>query len=132
MTRRIPARGNAPGTCTNSCSALQGLRIPAPLQGAPIDSETQGVALGWSAAALSAPESKLCKSDFTILDGRPCMRWLLVTSSYADRIYSSRISGPAGALRAHARGGNRAAAGGEPRAGEFAAGDGGISADLAR
>jgi hypothetical protein len=39
------------------------------LQGAPIDSETQGVALGWSAAALSAPESKLSKSKFTSLDG---------------------------------------------------------------
>ena len=40
-----------------------------PLQGAPIDSETQGVALGWSAAALSAPESKLSKSEFTTLGG---------------------------------------------------------------
>jgi hypothetical protein len=56
--RSIPARGNAPGTCPNPCSALQGRRIPAPLQGAPIESETQGVALGWSAAALSAPDSK--------------------------------------------------------------------------
>jgi hypothetical protein len=48
---------------------LQGRRIPPPLQGAPIDSETQGVALGWSAAALSAPQSKLSKSKFTSLDG---------------------------------------------------------------
>jgi len=39
------------------------------MQGAPIDSETQGVALGWSAAALSAPESKLSKSEFTTLGG---------------------------------------------------------------
>jgi hypothetical protein len=39
------------------------------LQGAPIDSETQGVALGLRAAALSAPESKLRKSKFTSLDG---------------------------------------------------------------
>jgi hypothetical protein len=44
--RSMPARGNAPGTCPSMCSALQGRRIPAPLQGAPIDSETQGVALG--------------------------------------------------------------------------------------
>jgi len=38
-------------------SALKGRRIPAPSQGAPrrIDSETQGVALGWHPAALSAP-----------------------------------------------------------------------------
>src|SRR6266404_9391040 len=49
-----------------------------PLQGAPINSETQGVALGWSAAALSAPESKLCKSEFTSFDGWPFMRCLLV------------------------------------------------------
>jgi hypothetical protein len=46
------------------------------LQGGPIDSETQGVALGWSAAALSAPESKLYKSEFTSLAGWPLMRWL--------------------------------------------------------
>jgi hypothetical protein len=39
------------------------------LQGAPIDSETQGDALGWSAAAPSAPETKLYKSEFTSLDG---------------------------------------------------------------
>jgi hypothetical protein len=56
--RRIPARGNAPGSCPSRISALQGRRIPPPLQGGPINSETQGVALGWSAAALSAPRSK--------------------------------------------------------------------------
>jgi hypothetical protein len=39
------------------------------LQGAPINSETQGVALGWSAAALSAPEPKLSKSEFASLGG---------------------------------------------------------------
>src|SRR5467141_1059855 len=61
-------------------SALKGRRIPAPLQGAPIDSETQGVALGCHAAALSAPESKLCKSEFTSLDGWPSMRRLPVTT----------------------------------------------------
>src|SRR5467141_2642288 len=79
--RSMPARGNAPGTCPSPCPALQGRRIPAPLQGAPIDSETQGVALGWVAAALSAPESKLCKSEFTSLDGWPFMRWLSISDS---------------------------------------------------
>src|SRR6266404_2377956 len=52
----MPARGNAPGTFPSTSSALQGRRIPAPLQGAPIDSETQGVALGYHAPAPSAPE----------------------------------------------------------------------------
>jgi hypothetical protein len=42
--------------------------IPAPLQGAPIDSETQGVALGYHAAALSAPEPKLYKPEFRSFD----------------------------------------------------------------
>src|SRR5467141_5125592 len=74
----MPARGNAPGMCPSTCSALQGRRNPPPLQGAPIDSETQGVAMGWSAAALSAPESKLCKSELTCLDGWPFMRCLLI------------------------------------------------------
>jgi hypothetical protein len=37
------------------------------LQGAPSGSKTQGAALGWNAAALSAPESKLRKSEFTNL-----------------------------------------------------------------
>jgi hypothetical protein len=41
------------------------------LQGAPIDSETHGVALGWSAAALSAPKSMLIKSKFTRFNGQP-------------------------------------------------------------
>jgi hypothetical protein len=40
------------------------------------DSETQGVALGLRAAALSAQESKSCKSEFTILGGWPFMKWL--------------------------------------------------------
>src|SRR5713226_5539582 len=78
MARSMPARGNAPGTCPGPCFALQGRRIPAPLQGAPLDSETQGVALGWSAAALSAPESKSCKSEFTSLDSWPIVRSLRV------------------------------------------------------
>ncbi len=69
--RSMSARGNAPGTCPSPCSALQGRRIPSPLQGAPIDSEIRGAALGRSAAAPSAPESKLCKSEFTTLAGRP-------------------------------------------------------------
>jgi hypothetical protein len=51
------------------------------MQGAPTDSETQGVALGWIAAALSAPESKLCKSEFTSHDGWPFMRWLSISDS---------------------------------------------------
>src|SRR5467141_850141 len=79
----MPARGNAPGTSPSTCSALQGRRAPLPLQGAPIDSETHGVALGWSAAALSAPESKLCKSEFASLDGWPFVRWLLVSADVA-------------------------------------------------
>jgi len=38
--------------------ALKGRKDPAPLQGAKrsVDAETQGVALGWHAPALSAPE----------------------------------------------------------------------------
>src|ERR1700704_6489164 len=60
--------------------------IPAPLQGAPIDSETQGVALGYHAAAPSAPEPKLCKSEFTSLDGWPFMRWLLVTNHQSQNL----------------------------------------------
>src|SRR5467141_3331896 len=76
--RSMPARGNAPGTCPSPCSARQERRIPAPLQGAPIDPETQAVALSWSAAALSAPESKLRKSEFTSFDGWQFMRCLLI------------------------------------------------------
>jgi hypothetical protein len=48
--------------------------IPSPFQGGPIDSETQGVALGWSAAALSAPESKISKFEFTNFDSWPFLR----------------------------------------------------------
>lgn len=55
--RRPPARGNAPGMWSRRGSAPPGRRIPAPLQGAPIDSECQGVALGWNTEALSAPGS---------------------------------------------------------------------------
>jgi hypothetical protein len=62
--RSMLARGNAPGMCPSRCPALKGRRSPAPPQGAPIDSETQGVALGWSATALSAPKSEICKSQF--------------------------------------------------------------------
>jgi len=69
--RSMPARGNAPGTCPSPCPALQGRWIPPPLQGAPIDSETQAATLGLRAAALSAAESKLGKSEFATLDGRP-------------------------------------------------------------
>ena len=72
--RSMSARGNAPGKCPSSCSALQGRRIPPPFQGALIDSETQGVAQGLRTPALSAPESKLCKSEFTTLAGRPFIR----------------------------------------------------------
>jgi hypothetical protein len=56
--RSMPARGNAPGTCL-------------------IGSETQGVALGFIAVVLSAPESKLSKSEFTSLEGWPSVRRLL-------------------------------------------------------
>ena len=72
-----------PGTCSSPYPALQGWRIPPPLQGGPIDSESQGVALGLRAAALSAPESKLCKSEFASLDGWPFVRWLLVSADVA-------------------------------------------------
>src|SRR5882762_11359180 len=47
------------------------------LQGAPINSENQRVAPGLSATALSALESKPCKSGFATLDGWPFMRWHL-------------------------------------------------------
>jgi len=51
--------GQRPGGRSEiSSSALKGRRFPAPFQGAPqsVDSETQGVAQGQLAAALSAPE----------------------------------------------------------------------------
>src|SRR6267143_1630777 len=90
----MPARGNAPATSPSTCSALQGRRTPLPLHGTPIDSETQGVALGWSAAALSAPESKLGESEFASLDGWPFVRWLLVSADVAPafRRASARIN----------------------------------------
>ncbi len=56
--RMHASRGNAPGTCPSRNSALKAWRFPAPFQGAPINTETQCVALGWSAAAPSAPKSK--------------------------------------------------------------------------
>jgi len=75
--RSMSARGNAPGACPSTCSALQGRRVPSPLQGAPINSENQRVAPGLSATALSALESKPCKSGFATLDGWPFIRWHL-------------------------------------------------------
>src|SRR5882672_12437838 len=78
----MPARGNAPGTCPRYLfRPARAEGIPAPLQGAPIDSETQGAALGCHAAAPSAPEPKLYKPEFRSFDGWPFMRWLLVTES---------------------------------------------------
>src|SRR6266566_3493652 len=65
--RRMPARGNAPGMDPSICSALQGRRIPPPLQGVPINSETQGVALGWSTGALSAANSKTWKLNYLLV-----------------------------------------------------------------
>src|ERR1700730_400025 len=58
-------------------SALHGRRIPAPLRGALLDSETQGVALGYHAAAPSAPKPKLYKPEnvhsfFTRTSKNPC------------------------------------------------------------
>ena len=44
--RSMPAGATPLERVRGTSSALQGRRIPAPLQGAPIDSETQGVALG--------------------------------------------------------------------------------------
>jgi hypothetical protein len=46
--RSMPAWGNAPGTYRSRCSALKGRRIPAPLQGAPVDSQTKPRALPWA------------------------------------------------------------------------------------
>jgi hypothetical protein len=51
--------GQRPGDHSQiSSSALKGRMLPAPFQGGPhyIHPETQGVALGWLPAALSAPE----------------------------------------------------------------------------
>ena len=62
-------------------SALTGRRIPAFFQGAPIDLETQGVALGYHAAAPSVQEPKLYKPEFRSFDGWPYMRLLLVPPS---------------------------------------------------
>jgi len=46
------------------------------LQGAPIDSDTQGVALGYHAAAPSAPEPKLHKPELRSFDDWPFIKWL--------------------------------------------------------
>src|SRR6266481_4678590 len=73
----------SPERVRGTTSALKGRRIPAPLRGAPIDSETQGVALGYHAAAPSAPEPKLYKPEFRSFDGWPFMRWLLFRGSTA-------------------------------------------------
>lgn len=54
----MPTRGSAPGIVLTHIVRPEGAEnSPAPLQGAQqlIDSVTQGVALGWHAAALSAP-----------------------------------------------------------------------------
>jgi hypothetical protein len=72
--------------------------MPAPLQGAPINSETQGVALGWSPAALSAPQSESGKSQFTSLAGQ---RWFRRTgfslsdfSRYAAEVNTTQTLKP--------------------------------------
>jgi hypothetical protein len=44
---------------------MQGRRIPPPFQGVLIDSESQGVALGWNAAA---PAPAPCSSARTLLE----------------------------------------------------------------
>src|SRR3981189_2391805 len=75
----MPARATPRECVRGTSSALQGRRIPAFFQGAPIDSETQGVALGYHAAAPSAPEPMLYKPEFRSFDGWPFMRWLPVT-----------------------------------------------------
>src|SRR5882762_6446590 len=67
------------GACQPGATPRERVRVHVPpCKGAPIDSETQGIALGWSAPALSAPESKLCKSEFTSFDGCPFIRCLLM------------------------------------------------------
>jgi hypothetical protein len=57
-------RGSVPRTCI----ALKGRRNPAPFQASPFDSQTQGVALGLHPAALSAPQARSRKSEFTFFD----------------------------------------------------------------
>src|SRR3981189_2681009 len=79
----MPARATPRECVRGTSSALQGRRIPAFFQGAPIESETQGVALGYHAAAPSAPEPKLYKPEFRSFDGWPFMRWLLFRRSTA-------------------------------------------------
>ena len=75
-------RGSVPRTCT----ALKGRRNPAPFQGAPFDSQTQGVALGLHPAALSAPQPRPRKSEFTSFDAScPFTRPLLVTLNCCAR-----------------------------------------------
>ena len=76
--RRNPAQGNALGFGIDQC-ALEGRRNPPPLQGAPINSETEGVALGWIAAALSAPKSKDVQIRIHESYGWPFMTSLLVS-----------------------------------------------------
>ena len=74
--RMHASRGNAPGTCPSRNSALKAWRFPAPFQGAPINTETQCVALGWSAAAPSAPKSKDVQIRILESYGWPFTRWL--------------------------------------------------------
>ena len=65
----MPAQGNALGYSQAKFQALKGRNIVPPLQGwAPVDANTQGVALGWFVAgplALKARPLGECVTRFT-------------------------------------------------------------------
>jgi len=54
----MPARGNAPGADARAIDRPEGAEGPCALSGRPAFDryQTQGVALGWHPAALSAPQ----------------------------------------------------------------------------
>jgi hypothetical protein len=63
------------------------------LQGAPINSKTQGVALGLFAAALSAPKSKDVQIRIHKSYRWPSMRWLLESiksAAHFDEVWQWR------------------------------------------
>jgi hypothetical protein len=114
--RFSPLDNSATMTCQRR-GALQPRATPrgrvrvhvAPCKGAAINPETQGVALGWSAVALSTPESELCKSKCTSRDGWPLVRWLLfcwarlVCGGPGGSSLSGRVSGRLFRLRCGSR-----------------------------
>jgi uncharacterized protein DUF2442 len=75
--RRMPARGNAPGSCPHIVTRperAEGFLRPFRAHNILMGSETQGVALGWYPAALSAPQDMDLVVPWLNRCGRKCMR----------------------------------------------------------